>query len=158
MEPINQFQKVFDHWIEYRVIYCRTCRYCTPPHQVRRHLQEHHPHIIPTIREQITQAVSSIKDIAWQPEEVQYPPVDYEPIPGLEVHRDVYQCTGRSVDNKPCEYMSLTINPMQKHCKQDHQWKNTQSRGGGRRGQQQQTPNRMWVNDRTCQRFFYITL
>jgi superfamily II DNA helicase RecQ len=156
MEPINQFQKVFDHWIEYRVIYCRTCRYCTPPHQVRRHLQEHHPHIIPTIREQITQAVSSIKDIAWQPEEVQYPPVDCEPIPGLEVHRDVYQCTGRSVDNKPCEYMSLTIDPMQKHYKQDHQWKNTQSRGGGRRGQQQQTPNRMWVNDRTCQRFFHV--
>jgi hypothetical protein len=156
MEPINQFQKVFKHWAEYRVIYCRTCRYCTPPHQIRRHLDDHHAHIMPAIRIQIVQAVNSIKDVARQPEEVQYPPPDHEPIVGLEVHENKYQCITPSTDQNVCMYICLTKDHMQKHCKKEHHWKNTQSRGGGRRGQQQQTPNRMWVNNRTCQQFFRV--
>jgi hypothetical protein len=156
MEPINQFQKVFEQWHEYRVIYCRSCRYCTPPNQVRGHLQEHHAHITPTIREQIIQVVNSINNIAQQPEEVQYPPPDHEAIPGLEVHNGAYHCTAQSISGTPCTYMCLTKDHMAKHCKQEHQWKNTQSRGGHRKSQQQQTPNRMWVNDRTCQQFFRV--
>ena len=43
---------------------------------------------------------------------------------------------------------------MQKHCKTEHNWKNTQKRGGDVRKKTVGGDNRMWEEGQHCQRFF----
>ena len=152
---MQHFESVFEHWAKFRVIYCKTCRFCPVPNQVTRHLKEHHSHVAPEIRQQIAQVVAGIEVVARQPSEVRYPDGEIEPIIGLPVMRAMFQCTGQQEEGVRCMFMCQHVETIQKHCKKQHGWVNIQKRGGNT-FRQQQTPNRMWIDQCQGQQFFRV--
>jgi superfamily II DNA helicase RecQ len=46
---------------------------------------------------------------------------------------------------------------MREHCKQKHGWVNQQKRGGDTQAKQLHSTNKIWVQDRACQRFFKVS-
>ena len=153
---MEQFNTVFQHWPQYRVIYCPQCRFCPVPTQIQAHLDAHHSQIPPKTRRRITEAARSIpkEQVAYQPQDVIYPSADSSPIAGLTIFRDVYQCTGETAEGQPCGKIRRRMKIMQAHCKEAHGWQNVQKRGGNSYDKQRQTPNRMWRDGVSCQRFF----
>ncbi|EXJ86299.1 hypothetical protein A1O1_06669 [Capronia coronata CBS 617.96] len=156
------FECHFEHWPEYRVIFCKTCRFCPVPSQITRHLRDHHGHVSAAIQRQIVEAVQQIPDLAQQPGQVRYPDPDTPPIPELGVIENAFRCTAprNNATEGGCGYMCLNIKSMQRHCKEQHGWINVQKRGrmgrGGRDTRQPQTPNRIWVDGCFGQQFFRV--
>jgi superfamily II DNA helicase RecQ len=153
---MDQFNTIFQHWPEYRVIHCRQCRFCPVPTQIQAHLDTHHAQIAPRTRRRIAEAAQSIprEQVAYQPDDVVYPPADNPPIDGLVVYRNAYQCQGEMGKGQQCRQIRRHIKKIQAHCKEAHQWKNIQKRGGNSHHKQHQTPNRIWRDGVSCQRFF----
>lgn len=155
---MEHFQAVFEHWPQYRVIFCKSCRFCPVPSQIARHLKEHHSYVAPPIQRQIVEVSRSIAHVAQQPSEVQYPHGAIEPIAELPVLSNLFQCVAPQASGDACGYICQSVKHMQKHGKQQHGWENIQKRGGNTHGgvdaRQQQTPNRIWVDGCQGQQFF----
>lgn len=139
---MEQFNTVFQHWPQYRVIYCPQCRFCPVPAQIQAHLDTHHSQISPKTRRKITEAARSIpKDqVAYQPQDVIYPRADRPPIAGLAIYHDAYQCTGETAERQPCGKIRRRMKMIQAHCREAHGWQNVQKRGGNSHHKQHQTP------------------
>ena len=82
---MDQFNTIFQHWPDYRVIYCRQCRFCPVPTQIQAHLDAHHAQIAPRTRRRIAEAAQSIsrEQVAYQPDDVVYAAGDDAPVVGL---------------------------------------------------------------------------
>ena len=61
---MEHFERVFDHWSQYRVIYCHHCRFYPVPNQVLEHFKQYHGHLSLAVRQKILQVVESLSDLA----------------------------------------------------------------------------------------------
>lgn len=153
---MDHFENVFDHWSQYRVIYCRRCRFCPVPDQVFGHLKQYHGHLSRAVRKEIASIVDSLPDLARELKNVRYPAPTDQYIPQLDVFDNGSQCLGVKEDGQPCGQVLRTTWSMQKHCADKHGWMNEQKRGGDVRTKQTHAPNRMWVEGQRCQTFFHF--
>jgi len=91
-----------------------------------------------------------VQDIAYTKEVVQYPESTCIPVLGLPVYINGFQCT-----QEGCEYICQGLKNIQRHCRVEHQWVNSQKRGRQRREErehiQEQKP---WREGVSYQRFF----
>jgi len=111
----EDFDGIFQHMQEYKIIVCNRCVFALVPQQIDRHLREHHPQIDKQNRSRIVERARTLEAVAHNKEDVEYPQAGEEPVEGLEVFKDGPQCTGQQ-DGNPCEYVCRTAFGMQKHC------------------------------------------
>jgi superfamily II DNA helicase RecQ len=149
----EDFDGIFQHMQQYKIIVCKTCAFAVVPQQIDRHLREHHPQIDKQKRSGVTETGTALEAVAYSKEDVNYPQANEEPVEGLEVFKDGLQCMGQR-DGKPCGYVCRTAFGIQKHCRLEHGWVNERGRGGNVRKKGKQALNRMWEDKRLCQRFF----
>ncbi|KAK5011345.1 hypothetical protein LTR28_003772, partial [Elasticomyces elasticus] len=106
------------------------------------------------------EASQSISGVAHQPSDVRYPQGDIEPIGQLPILRDLFRCVGVISEGVECGSIYQSLKGVQRHCREQHGWTNVQQRGGNTRGgqgvRQQQTPNRLWVEQPFGQQFFRV--
>jgi superfamily II DNA helicase RecQ len=147
------FHTFFEHLPQYKIIRCRSCQYAVVPIQTERHIRDHHPQIPVAVRRTTAQAVLDLPDIAHQHEDVIYPDIGSEPVPGFPIVTNALRCNGQK-DGQRCDYVCAAVRTIQQHCKAEHAWENDQRRGGNTRVKSKHTPNRMWKEGVHCQRFF----
>ena len=66
--------------------------------------------------------VKKMDQIAFEKDQVSYPGPTDSPIAGLPIFEDGFAC-------KKCLYLCRHRTGMQTHCKEEHNWVNTQKRG-----------------------------
>lgn len=140
---MEHFERIFDYWSQYRVIYCRQCRFCPVPDQVLGHLKQYHRHLSLAIRKEIVRIVDDLPDLARELKKVRYPHATTGYIPSLEVFEDGLQCLGVQENGRCCGQVYRTTWSMQQHCTSQHGWTNEQKRGGDVRTKHTHTSNRM---------------
>lgn len=150
---LEDFDGIFQHIQQYKIIVCRGCAFAVVPQQIDRHLREHHPQVDKQKRSRIAETGRALEAVAHSKEGVNYPQANEEPVEGLEVFNDGLQCMGQR-DGKPCGYVCRTAFGIQKHCRLEHGWMNERGRGGNVRKKGKQALNRMWEDKQSCQRFF----
>lgn len=151
---MTEFYGIFEYWSQYRVLYCPSCRFCPVPQHVETHLSKRHPQIPSATRQKIVLAVRSHTEVARCPGNVVYPEPHIAAIDGLPIHDNALACRGVGDDGIPCVFSCTDMSYMHRHCKKRHRWGNQQRRGGDARRKQHHTPNRMWEEAVSCQRFF----
>lgn len=72
-----------------------------------------------------------------------------EPIAGLTSRGDGLVCSWER-----CWYTCISLQGIQKHCKDEHGWVNQQKRGGDMRQKSKHASNRIWRDGQSCQRLF----
>ena len=150
------FQHLFEINPRHRVLICRSCQYAIVPAHFKTHLQVLHPRLSLQQRRNFTQEVESASDIARAHEDVVYPSPTDPPVDSLPVYFDGLRCTWVS-NTDVCPYVCRTLRLMREHCKQKHGWVNQQKRGGDTQAKQLHSTNKIWVQDRACQRFFKVS-
>ena len=117
---MEHFNRIFQHWPQHRVIYCRLCRFCPVPSQVAGHLDLQHANVPKQIRARIVEVAQNIPDVAQRPEDVIYPEPDEEDIAELKLYFNAYRCLGIREDGHPCSYTVPSIKKVQEHCRDEH--------------------------------------
>ena len=152
---MEQFDNVFIYLPTYRVILCRQCGYAVEPSQARGHITKRHRKTSAEECQAIITFIQQIEEVAWQKDDVQYPEPESRPIDGLPVYKDGYCCRATSAeDDERCRFVCQTSQTIQKHCREQHQWKNQQGRGGHIFNRRKQPANRLWEDGCVYQRFF----
>ena len=149
----EDFDGIFSHMQQYKIIVCKACAFAVVPQQIDRHLREHHPQVDKEKRSRIAATGMALEAVAHKKEDVEYPQASEEPVEGLEVFKDGLQCMGQK-DGNPCRYVCRTAFGIQKHCRLEHGWVNERGRGGNVQKKGKQALNRMWEGKQWCQRFF----
>ena len=85
LEAMGEFESLFQHQPEYRVIVCRKCQFAPVPSQIRRHLKDHHPQTSVLPREEAVRIVHSLPDLTHSPQDVVYPKSRQAPIDTLPI-------------------------------------------------------------------------
>lgn len=93
-----------------------------------------------------------MNDLAEDEDEVVYPEPGSDPIPHLRTWQDGFKCEAKENDTTVCGYIRRTVQDMQLHCCNKHNWTNPQKRGRTSKGSRRET-NRMWVEGVYCQKF-----
>jgi len=150
------FEGLFRHLPEHRVIICKRCRYAPVPDQIQRHLKDHHSRVPVERRREIAVIVQALPDLARRPQDVIYPSDSGGPIDGLDVVFDYLRCAWGKPSGRRCPYACGAVKRMQMHCKKEHGWVNEQKRGGDGRVRSQHASYKMWESGRACQRFFKV--
>ena len=119
----EDFDGIFQHMQQYKIIVCKTCAFAVVPQQIDRHLREHHPQVDKQKRSRIAATGTALETVAHNEGDVIYPEASEEPVEGLEVYGDGVRCMGQQ-DGKPCAYVCRTAFGMQKHCRLKHGWVN----------------------------------
>lgn len=149
---MDDFQSVFEHLPQHRIIRCRKCRYAPIPKQVPRHLGDHHAHLSAEHRRSIAESVLSLLDLAHVAADVIYPLPGDPPVSGFPVYYDGFSCHA----SDRCQYVCRNRAGIKKHSKDEHGWVNQQKRGGDPRLKQPDPTNKIWKSNRACQRFFKV--
>jgi len=153
---MDELNRIFLAYDEYRIIVCTICQFAVVPSQTEHHLRKHHSRLTHQQRRIVAQKVQSLPQLALVESDVIYPRPDQPPINTLPIFFDGLKCTGKHEDGNACRYMCRTITGIQKHCKDEHGWINIQKRGGDARDKQVHSENRLWECNRACQRFFKV--
>ncbi|CAA9960673.1 DNA helicase recq [Pyrenophora teres f. maculata] len=143
------FAQLFEHLPELHVIVCQPCATAIPPAQVVTHLKERHPKVAVATRKSLAAIVHALPDLAWSPGDVRVPKPAKEPIAGLQSRGDGLVCL-----LERCWYTCISLQGIQKHCKEEHGWVNQQKRGGDMRQKSKHASNRIWRDGQSCQRLF----
>jgi hypothetical protein len=83
-----------------------------------------------------------------------YPDPEKPAILGLPIFKDGLVCQAQRTQGTQCRYVCRDMSTMQKHCKVEHNWENTEKRGGNVRKKTAGGNNRIWKEGQHCQRFF----
>ena len=92
---MDQFNALFEHFPQYRIIVCRRCQYAVAPAHVIRHIQDQHKSISKVQSREIANTATTLHDVAASLEEVVYPDVDCPPVSRLPVYANGLRCTAR---------------------------------------------------------------
>lgn len=148
-----QFEQLFQHLPDYKVVICKRCQYAIVPVQVDNHIQTKHPSITKDERQSIVQIVATLLDIAQTPENVQHPSKEGAPIKGLPIFQDGFRCVYEIADGV-CNYVCRQLTAIQRHCRVQHQWKNPRRRGRIQGHHHAVKTSQIWVEKQPCQRLF----
>jgi hypothetical protein len=149
---MDQFNTIFFHFPQCRIIICKECGVGMIRPQVKAHINSKHGYLTVEIRKTINQVVSTIGDLADCEAEVIYPNPKSEPIPHLPVWRNRLKCTASKADGVRCEYIRHGLQNMQMHCRDEHGWESTRKRGRPSKEKNSEA-NKMWVENVHCQKF-----
>lgn len=61
---MHDFDDIFHHYPEYRVIVCKKCQFSPVPDQVSTHLRTQHPRMTVKQRNRIVETVQKLPDLA----------------------------------------------------------------------------------------------
>ncbi|KAK5109835.1 hypothetical protein LTR85_002040 [Meristemomyces frigidus] len=152
---MDEFQGLFLHLTEYRVILFQKCAFAIVPVQILRHLKDHHPRTTDETQQSIIEICRNLNNVAQSADDVQYPNSGEAPIAGFPVYSNGMRCTAKE-SGVQCTYTCRGKTPrtIQRHCKEQHGWKNRQKRGGNARQKLVHSTNKMWQEGQDCQRFF----
>ena len=156
MEKIQEFEALFDHMPQYKIIRCKLCQYAVVPQQIQRHVKDHHPQTPKETRKTIAEVCDTLPDVARVRDEVVYPKPGGEPVKGFPIYENALVCMSEEDGEfgERCGYACTAIQKMQEHCKAKHGWENTQKRGGNSHVRVKHTANRLWKEGERCQRIF----
>jgi hypothetical protein len=142
------FQTLFVHYANFQVIVCRDCKSAVVPSQVKTHLKQSHGLLTTRTRDQIIKQVNQLEHVAHRHEDVQYPIFEQEAIPELgPTLEGCFQC-------KECGVLRESKKGMERHCREEHGWASTKSRGGRGSFRSQPARNQPFTEGHCCQRFF----
>lgn len=153
---MDEFNRIFLHLTEYRIIICASCQFAVVPTQVEQHLKKHHRRLTLQQRRAVVEKVHSLSQLALVESDVVYPQPHQSAIDALPVHFDGLKCIGKDDNGTSCKYICRTTCGIQKHCKDKHGWINVQKRGGDMRAKQAHSENKLWECNRACQCFFKV--
>jgi hypothetical protein len=150
------------YFSEYNIVVCsaRHCQYAILPSQVASHLQEKHGCRKSIARDDGSYPIASILQslhIAVGSRSFHHHTVPLKlesPIPYLPVHHGGFKCVSRTgLTGAQCSRIYRNVHDMQKHCREQHQWKSI--RGPGRAPAHMAKPiETMWEKGITYQRIF----
>ena len=150
---MDQFNALFEHFPQYRIIVCRRCQYAVAPAHVIRHIQDQHKSISKVQSREIANTATTLHDVAASPEEVVYPDVDCPPVSRLPVYANGLRCTAR-IAGSECGYVCRQRQWMITHCKDNHNWVNPRKRGRNPHSPVEGGSTQIWIENQACQRFF----
>jgi len=156
---MDQFDVIFIHFPQYRVIICKECGSAVVPAHLKTHLGTKHTYLTVKTRNCIIQAAAAqIHALAKSEEDVVYPSPTSEPVPHLTVWRDGLKCTADKQDGSQCGHIRRGLQNMQAHCREQHGWMGTRKRGRPEKGRRPEEEGerevKPWVRDVHCQQFF----
>jgi uncharacterized protein (DUF2225 family) len=97
---MDNFDQIFQHLPQHRIVICKTCQYAVIPSQIRGHLQRHHRATTSAVQQSIQNTIEQLSDIAEDHKDVVYPIKSIAPIGCLPVYTDGFQCLGRNPDGQ----------------------------------------------------------
>ena len=130
---MSQFDQLFTHLSEYRVVVCKQCQFAVVPSQISRHLRDHHPSVSKECQYKVVSSFQHVQDVAYMKEDIQYPESTCTPVPGLPVYTDGFQCTQGG-----CQYICRGLKNIQRHCRVVHEWVNPQKNSRPRKDEREQ--------------------
>ena len=99
--------------------------------------------------------MEGLEHIAWRVEDVQYPREEDEPVAGLEVIRDCFQCSGNG-ETAGCGFLAQSRKAIQAHCRKEHGWSSTKGKGGSAAHKKEKDPSETWTEGHSCQKSFHF--
>jgi hypothetical protein len=159
----------FIHLPEFRVIVCKKCEYAVLPSQIDGHFMPKKPtglkrpskksHGLSRVTcERIKRDVAQIQGLipnplALQESEFPFPLATAAPIPALgQPKMNGMRCKVQ-VEGRECGYICCSLQQMQEHCGEMHQWK-TKQKGRPRKENPRSARTVPWQTGIHCQRFF----
>jgi len=143
---MDQFNAIFQHFPQYRIVICSECRKGVVQSQFRAHLNGSHTTLLAKTRQEIVSAASDIHRWAQSENEVVIPEAVPHPVPHIAIFNDGFKCT-------QCGYIRRTLKNIQDHCRGTHGWNNNRKRGRPPSGNHQITVSKMWAEGVHCQKF-----
>jgi superfamily II DNA helicase RecQ len=154
ISTMDDFQRRFMVYDQYRILVCIPCQFAVVPSQVREHLRAHHCRYSSQQRSDIINRVNSLTTLARTHADVVYPSPTSKPVDHLPVYHDGLRCLAEVKAGQPCEYVCRTVYGIQEHCKRAHSWTNKRKRGGDVRSSVPPVSNEIWEHGCACQCFF----
>ncbi|KAM0721351.1 hypothetical protein Q7P37_002275 [Cladosporium fusiforme] len=152
----TDFDRLFEIDNKHRILICTKCQYAIVPSHLATHLKEYHSRLTLEQRRAYVAKVDSCSALAHYHKDVVYPTPNDPPVSILPLYFDGLRCDWVDDRNLACAYVCRNLRLMRRHCKEKHGWVNQQKRGGDVRTKQLHTKNKMWTQDRACQRFFKV--
>ncbi|KAG9191444.1 hypothetical protein G6011_09532 [Alternaria panax] len=149
---MDQFNTIFVHIPRCRIIVCKECGTGVVKAHVATHLNSKHAYLTVSTRTDVVRVVRAMNDLAEDEDRVVYPEPGSDPIPHLRIWQDGIKCEAKENDATTCGYIRRTVQDMQLHCRNKHNWTNPRKRGRTSKGPRIET-NRMWIKGVCCQKF-----
>jgi hypothetical protein len=152
---MDQFNQIFEHFPQYRVIICKSCGWAVLPKNVKRHLKDKHHGLQPKTRKDVTRVVLSIETLARSENQIIYPDRYSDPVPHLTTYSDGLKCIAKIGEDEECGWVLRGVQNIQHHAREEHDWVNT--RGSGRFAHRDviNLP-KPWIENVHCQRFLQM--
>ncbi len=167
--PTSKMDEFLTHLPDFHVVVCKKYQYAVLPSQIDAHYMPKkptgskkvvkRPHGLDKVtRDRIKKDIAKIEGLIPNPEVLKqcpfiFPPATARPIPALAQPQVAIRCRF-PVQEGECGYICCSSQQIQNHCTDDHQWKNTESRGRPRKARVRQIPSVPWETGIHCQRFF----
>lgn len=131
-------QGLFELLLDYCIIRCRIHQCAIVPQHITSHLEKCYKHLLPSEQSSIIAATREYDWLARTVDDVQFPPSGSEPVPGFQVLDNGLRCDLLSSDGTACYSICTTLRSIQHHCQHVHNWKNPQTRGKKKKGEERQ--------------------
>lgn len=145
---MNAFEELFTHFPNFRIIVCRDCKFAVVPDQIKAHLNQNHQTLTASTRKNIVEQVGRLDHVAYRTEDVIYPVAVQDAVRELgPVIEQCFEC-------KECGLLRESRKGIEAHCRKEHNWSSTKSRGGRGSFRSQAARNQPFTEGHYCQRFF----
>ena len=150
------------HLPDFHVVVCKKCQYAVLPSQIDTHFGPKKPtgskkvvkkpHGLGKVtRDRIKKDIAKIEWLITNPEGLKqcpfpFPPATTRPIPTLAQPQVAIRCRFPGQEGE-CGYICCSLQQIQNHCTDIHQWKNTESQGRPRKARVGQIPSVPWQTD-----------
>ena len=129
MDPVSQFNTIFEYIEDLRIAVCKEHGQGIVQSQMQYHLVNHHSTIPSRTRHQIMLAAAAFPAWVRSEDEVPFPKQARAAIPHVHVYTDGFECTQTHSDGSRCTVIHRSMQGIQRHCRQEHQWSNPRKRG-----------------------------
>lgn len=143
------FEKLFIHHRECQIVICKRCQFAVNPASVKGHIQRKHKTVTKEQCVRVVAFIGSLSQVAWDPEQVNYPDTSSPAIPGIPIYTNGLRCTF-DTQGRECNYTCRERSGMRKHCK-THDYENPRGRG---RPTEDTDRSQLWIENQTCQELF----
>ena len=131
------------------MVICKRCQFAVNPASIKGHIQSKHKTVNKNQCVQIVVFIGDLSQVAWHPEDVNYPSASSPAIPSIPIYTNGLRCAFE-IEGRRCNYTCRERSGIQKHCK-THEYRNPRKRG---RPNKDTDRSQLWVENQTCQWFF----